>query len=141
MDTRRFVLGTIAGGVTLFVLGYLIFDIAFASFYAANAGSATGMMRDGQLLWAVMLGSLAYGALITYVMANSRTPITTGAGVTIGATVAFLTWFTVDFLLYGISNFSNLTRTIVDPLLEAVRGGIAGAVIAAVVAKVPVAAR
>jgi hypothetical protein len=138
MDTQRFVTGTIAGGVTLFVLGYLIFDMAFASFYAANAGSATGMMRDGQLLWAVALGSLAYGALITYVMANSRTPMTTGSGITIGATVAFLVWLAVDFLLYGISNFSNLTRTIVDPLLEAVRGGATGAVIAVVLGKIAV---
>jgi hypothetical protein len=141
MDSTRLATGTVAGGVTLFVLGYLIFDLAFASFYLANAGSATGVMRDAQLLWAVALGSLAYAALITYVMANARGPMTTGAGITIGATVAFLLWFTVDLTLYGISNVSNLTRTIVDPLLEAVRGGVAGAVIAAVLGKVPVAAR
>ena len=141
MDTRRLATGTIVGGIVLFVLGYLIFDMAFASFYAANAGSATGVMREGQLLWAVALGSLAYAALITYVMSIASGPMTTGAGVTMGATVAFLLWFTVDFSLYGISNISNLTRTIVDPLLEAVRGGVAGAVIAAVVGKVPVAAR
>lgn len=141
MDTGRLVTGTIAGGVTLFVLGYLIFDMAFASFYAANAGSATGVMREGQLLWAIALGSLAYALLITYVMANARGPMTTGAGITTGAIVAFLLWFTVDFSLYGISNISNLTRTIVDPLLEAVRGGVAGAVIAAVLGRVPVAAR
>jgi hypothetical protein len=141
MDAQRVVMGTVAGGITLFVLGYLIFDMAFASFYAANAGSATGVTREGQLLWAVALGTLAYAALITYVMANSRGPMTMGTGIAIGATVAFLVWFTVDFTLYGISNVSNLTRTIVDPLLEAVRGGVAGAVIAAVLGKVPVAAR
>lgn len=141
MDTKQLATGTIVGGITLFVLGYLIFDLAFASFYLANAGSATGVMREGQLLWAVALGSLAYGALITYVMANSRGPMTTGASVTTGAIVAFLLWFTVDFTLYGISNVSNLTRTIVDPLLEAVRGGVAGAAIAAVLGKVAVAAK
>ncbi len=141
MDAKRLVTGTIAGGVTLFVLGYLIFDLAFASFYLANAGSATGVMRDAQLLWAVALGSLAYAALITYVMVNARGPMTTGAGVTSGAIVAFLVWFTVDFTLYGYWNVSNLTRTIVDPVLEAVRGGVAGAVIAVVLGKVPVAAR
>jgi hypothetical protein len=133
--------GTIAGGVVLFVLGYLIFDMAFADFYVANAGSATGVMRDGQLVWAVALGTLAYAALITYVMGHAKGPLTTGSGVVIGATVAFLTWFTVDFTLYGISNVSNLTRTIVDPILEAVRGGAAGAVIAMVAGKAPVAAR
>jgi len=38
-------------------------------------------------------------------------------------------------------NISNLTRTIVDPLLEAVRGGITGGVIALVLAKDAIAAR
>jgi hypothetical protein len=141
MDTKRLATGTLAGGVTLFVLGYLIFDVAVAGFYAANAGSATGVNRDAQLVWAIVLGSLAYAALITYVMANSREPMTMGAGVTTGAIVAFLLWFTVDFTLYGYWNVANLTRTIVDPLLEAVRGGVAGAAIAAVLGKVPVAAR
>ncbi|MBI2187894.1 MAG: hypothetical protein HYU37_12385 [Acidobacteria bacterium] len=141
MDLQRFVTGTVAGGVTLFVLGYLIFDVAFAGFYAANAGPAIGVVRDGQLLWAVALGTLAYGALIAYVIVTSRAPLTAGAGVVIGATVAFLVWFTVDFILYGISNLATLTRTVVDPLLEAVRGGVAGAVIAAVLRGAPVAAR
>jgi hypothetical protein len=39
MDARRLVTGTLAGGVTLFVLGYQIFDLAFASFYQTNSGS------------------------------------------------------------------------------------------------------
>jgi hypothetical protein len=141
MDAGRFVTGTIAGGITLYVLGYLIFSMMFASFYAANAGSAAGVDRDAQLLWAVALGTLAYAALITYVMGSSRAPMTVGSGATIGAVVGFLLWFAVDFTFYGITNVANLTRTIVDPLLEAVRGGIAGAVIAAVLGKVPVAAR
>ncbi len=52
-----------------------------------------------------------------------------------GAVAGFLLWFTADFILYGVQNVSNLTRTLVDPLLEFVRGGIAGGVIAAVLGK------
>ncbi len=141
MDAKQLVTGTIAGGITLFVLGYLIFDLALADFYVANSGSATGLWRDASLVWAVILGTLSYAALITYVMANARGPMTMGTGVAIGAIVAFLLWFTVDFILYGYLNVATLTRTIVDPLLEAVRGGVAGAAIAAVLGKVPVAAR
>jgi hypothetical protein len=51
--------------------------------------------------------------------------------------VGFLLWFTADFMFYGYTNLSTLTKTIVDPLLEIVHGGIAGAVIAAVLKKVP----
>jgi hypothetical protein len=64
---------------------------------------------------------------------GSRAGVATiGAGVQLGAVVGFLLWFTTDFILYGITNIANLTRTVVDPLLECVRGGISGAVIAAV---------
>ena len=49
-----------------------------------------------------------------------------------GAVIGFLLWFTTDFILYGITNIANLTRTVVDPLLEAVHGGIGGAAIAGV---------
>ncbi len=53
MDAKRYVTGTIVGGVALYVMGHLIFTMAFAAFYAANAGSATGVDRSGELMWAV----------------------------------------------------------------------------------------
>jgi hypothetical protein len=135
MGTGRFAAGTLVGGIVLLGVGYLIFNVAFASFYAANAGSATGVDRVPQLLWAVAVGSLAYGALITYVLAQRAGSVTVGAGFMAGAVVGFLLWCAVDFILYGSMNIQNLTRTVVDPLLELVHGGIGGAAIALVVGK------
>ncbi len=136
METKQFVTGTLVGGVTLFVLGYLIFDLAFADFYSANAGSATGVARGAQLVWAVALGSLSYAALITLAIGSRAGSATIGAGVQIGAVVGFLLWVTADFILYGITNIANLTRTVVDPLLELVRGGIGGGVTAVLLGKI-----
>jgi uncharacterized membrane protein len=141
MDTKRLMTGTLVGGIMLFVLGYLIFDLAAARFYAANAGSATGVARDAQLVWAVALGSLSYAALITLAIGSRAGVATIGTGVQIGAVVGFLLWFTTDFILYGITNVSNLTRTVVDPLLELVRGGISGGVTAAVLGRISASAR
>ena len=137
MDTRRLVTGTLVGGITLCAVGYLIFDLAFAAFYSANAGSATGVARDAQLVWAVALGSLSYAALVTLATGSRAGSSTIGTGVTIGAVVGFLLWLTVDFILYGVTNIANLTRTVVDPLLDLVRGGIGGGVIAVVLGKIP----
>ena len=136
MDTRRLLIGTLVGGVTVFVLGYLIFDLAFGAFYSANAGSATGVPRETQLVWAVALGSLSYGALLALTIAARAGSSDIGTGVKIGALVGFLLWFTADFILYGVENVSNLTRTIVDPVLEGVRAGISGGVIAVVLGKI-----
>ena len=68
MDARRFVIGTLVGGVTVLATGTLIFALApFRDFlaYAMNAGSATGVERQPQLVWAVALGALSYSALVT----------------------------------------------------------------------------
>jgi hypothetical protein len=137
MNTKRLVIGTIGGGIALFVVGYLMFSVAFAAFYRANGGTATEVFRVNELLWASILGSLSYAALITYTMENRSEAATVGTGARIGAIVGFLLWFTADFVFYGATNVANLTRTIVDPLLELVHGGIGGAVIAAVLTATP----
>jgi hypothetical protein len=139
VDTKRFLAGTIVGGIVLYAVGYLIFTVAFASFYAANAGTATGVDRPAELMWAVVIGSLGYAGLICYAM-GARTTSGLGGGAKVGAVVGFLMWFAVDFILYGVQNVSNLTRTIVDPLLEIVHGGIGGAVIGLLVARMKPAA-
>ena len=132
MDAKRFATGTLVGGVVLEVVGWVLFTKLFASFYAANAGSATGVDRGGEILWAMMVSNFAYAALITYTM--SRGSVTSiGQGMVIGAIVGSLFWASADFVLYGSTNIANLTRTIVDPLLEIVHGGIGGAAIAAVI--------
>jgi hypothetical protein len=141
MDAKRLVVGTLVGGVVLYAVGYVIFTRAFADFYAANAGSATGVDRGGELFWAVALGSLAYAALVTFAIGNRAGSLSIGEGATIGAIVGFLLWFTADFIFYGTTNIANLTRTVVDPLLEIVHGGIGGAVIAAVLRRMPAAGR
>ena len=136
MDIKRFIIGTVVGAITLYILGYLIFDLAFAEFYAANAGSATGVVRDNQVVWAVALGTLSYAALLTLAIGIRAGSTTIVEGVKIGAIVGFLMWFGADFIFYGIFNISNLTLTFVDSLLELIRAGITGAVIATVLGKI-----
>ena len=97
-----------------------------------NAGPATGVGRAPQLVWAVALGAVSYSALVILAIGSRASSSNIGAGITIGAIVGFLLWFTADFMLYGISNVLNLTSTVVAPLLELVPGAIAGGVIAAV---------
>jgi len=142
MDAKRMAVGSVAGGVVLYLVGYLMFTLALADFYAANAGSATGVARDGgDVFWAMALANLAYGALITFAMENRTGALSLGRGAMIGAVVGFLLWFTVDFVFFSTTNLANLTRTIIEPFMEVVHGGIAGAAIAAVLSKVPAAGR
>ena len=135
MKPRSFVIGTLVGAATVFVTGVFIFSLApFREFYAyaMNAGTATGVPRETPLLWPVLAGALAYGALITLALAGAPRPQRVAAGVRVGATVGFLLWCTANFMFYGISNVGNLTSTLIDPFIELVPGAIAGGVIATV---------
>ena len=132
MDTKRLIIGTIVGGIVLYILGYVIWELVFADFFAANAGSATGVFRDNPVIWALALGTLSYAALITLAIGTRGGSATIVDGLKVGAIVGFLMWFGSDFSHYGIANVSNLTATIADSLLELVRAGISGGVIAAV---------
>lgn len=131
MDMKRFVGAAVAGGLVMWGVGYVIWGMLFTDFFAANAGSATGVGREADILWAIAIGTLSLATLITFAISWTG-GATLGDGARVGALVGFLLWFGVDFIHYGAFNLSNLTGTIVDPLLEIVRSGIGGAVIAMV---------
>ena len=135
MDAKRMVTGTIVGGVTLFAVGYALFNVLLSDFYAANAGSATGVNRESQILWSVLLGNFGYAALITYAAGGRSEGPTLQRTALTGAVVGFLLWFTTDFIFYGIANTSNLTLTVVDPLVELIHGAIAGGMIGLVLGR------
>ncbi len=136
MYTKRILIGTLVGGVAMYVFGYLIFELAFGGFYARNVGSATGVLRDTPLQWAVALGSLSLAALVTLAIETRPGPLTIGKGFSTAAVVGFLLWLGVDFLRYGGTNVPNLTRALVDPVLEIVRNGAVGAIVAAVLTRI-----
>ena len=136
MNIKKLVIGSVVGTVALYVLGYIIWDVLFTDFFAANRGSATGVMRDTQVIWALVAGTLSYAVLITLAIQGRTGPATIMDGLKIGAIVGFLLWFTADFIIYGVANTQTLTSASADSLLELVRAGISGAVIAAVLEKV-----
>jgi len=139
MDSaKRLAIGTFVGAATLAATGYVTFGVAFPNFYTdfLKAGPATDVERQPFLIWAVALGMLSYGALLTLAIGSMSRSLRVGTGMKMGAIVSFLLWFTADFILYGISNVGNVTGILVDPLLEAVPGAVAGGVVALVLGSV-----
>ena len=134
MDPKRFVIGSVVGAIALFVVGYALFVLLFGDFFAANVGTATGVERQPPLYWAIAVGCLATAGLICLALSGRSLGLANGAK--IGACVTFMLWVAADFTLYGAQNVSNLTATLVDPLVSAVNGAIAGALIGLVTGKV-----
>lgn len=135
MTTKQWVVGTVGGGIVVMAAGYIIFEMLLGDFYRSNGGSATGVSRDPQLQWAIAVAALAYAALILHALKAQAASVNVSSGMKVGATVGFLLWLCADFTIYGATNTNNLTLTVVDPLVELVRGGIAGAAIGALLPK------
>jgi hypothetical protein len=137
MDVKRLAIGTIVGGITLYVVGYLIFELAFGSFYAANVGSAVGALRSPIFQWAIALGNFSFALLFTLALETRAGAPSIAKGFITGATIGFLALFGIDAIHYGFTNLFRYVVVIIDPLLSAIHSGIAGAVIAAVLMRIP----
>ena len=134
MTTQRCVLGTVVGGIILFVLGYLIYGVAFAAFFGANAGSATGVERESPDFVALAIGQIVWGGLLTLVLGWTRSA-TIGSALITGAVVGLLFFLGMDLTLYATTNISTLKGALVDPILAMILFAIAAAAIVPVLGK------
>ena len=136
MDLKKIAIGTLVGLVVLYALGYAIWLYLFGDFFDANSGGATGVDRETPIHWAVIVGTLIYAKAITMALLSRGGSASLVDGAKVGAVVGLFIWGTADFILYGVNDTSTLAATIADTLLEGVRAGITGAIVALVLSKV-----
>ncbi len=118
----------VAGTVVLFVAGYLFWGLLLADFFAANQGSATGVMREPPDFLVLGLGQLALGFLLATVLgwAGAKTP---AAGFKTGAELGLLAGLGWDLILFATTNVATLTGALADAVVFAVVMGLGGAVV------------
>jgi hypothetical protein len=132
MSTNRFVLAAAAGGITVFIVGGLLYGVLLAGFFEANQGSAAGVMRESPDYVHLFLGQLVFGALLAVIIGKWAGVAGAGAGLRIGAIIGLLFGFAIDLTMFGVTNISNITATLVDPFVTMVQLGLGGAVVGAV---------
>jgi hypothetical protein len=131
MNTGKFVIGGIIGGVAYFLLGWLIYGILLMDFMTQHAtAAAAGVMRPEAEWpwWAMLLGNIGLGFLTSYVISKANV---TGvaAGATTGAVVMFLFSFSINLMMYAQMNLTDFTAIAVDIVASTVIGAIVGAVV------------
>jgi len=137
MNSQKFVLGTLAGGITFFFLGYLIYGMALSSFYTQHTTAPAGAMKAMSEIvwWALILGNLASGALLTYIFLKMGNVNSFGSGAKTGAGIGFFLSLSMDLVRYATENSFDHTALIVDVLVGVVMAAIAGGVVAAVLGR------
>ena len=132
MTLQRLALGTVVGGLVLFILGYLVYGVLFASFFATNVGTATGVTREPFNFVVLLVGQLAFAAILTMIFGWGSVR-SAGQGAKIGALAGLFFFLGIDLTMYATTNVQNLAASLVDPLLAALLFAVCGAVIASVV--------
>jgi hypothetical protein len=131
MDAQKRIMATLAGFVTLFLLGWLIYGMLLMDFFMTNSGSAVGVMRaDTEMVWwALVAGNVLQAYFLVYIFGKWANVTSFGSGLQAGATLGLIIGFAYDLTMYGTSNMMNLTATLVDPFVSAIMMGVTGGVI------------
>ena len=131
MNSKNFLMAGIAGGITYFFLGWLVYGILFVDLMKNNAGTATGVDRGDQMIfWAIVVGNLLSGFLLSYIFTRLANINTVSEGAKTGFWFGALMAGGIDFTMYGTTNLFILNGVFIDILVWAVLSAIAGAVVA-----------
>lgn len=130
MNTNKFLLGGIIGGIANFFLGWLVWGMLLMNFMKENSNQVTGVFRgeDDMIWWALILGNLGIGFLLSFIIAKAKIN-SAGAGAAAGAVTGLFTSVGIDCMMYAQVNLWNTRAMMVDVAATVVVGAIVGAII------------
>jgi hypothetical protein len=125
------ILAGIAGGIVLFLFGYLVYGMLLSNFMSTHAGTATNVPRNmnDYMLWLIAAGNLIYAFLLVYIFGKAGIS-SVGNGFATGAIVGLLTTASSAFISYATTNLLTGSGMAADIVAFGILSGIAGAVIA-----------
>ena len=135
MINKNCILATLAAFATMFVLGFVIYQPVLGSFFAANAGTATGVIKENPVFWQIIVGQLCGAALLVTVLSWKGVE-SAADGFKGGAVFGLLLSLFYGFMNLGTMNTSTMNAMLVDVLVTVVLMGAAGAVGALVLKRV-----
>lgn len=125
MNSQKFVVGGIVGGILYFLLGYVFYGLMLKSFFDSN-GMAVNM--DNMVWWAMIVGNVAGGFLLAYIFSKGGVSTASGGAGT-GFVVGLLMSLSFDLVMYGIGKGMSLKGIAADVATAAVMTAIIGAVV------------
>ena len=135
MINKSCILATLAAFATMFVLGFVIYQPVLGSFFAANAGTATGVIKENPVFWQIIVGQLCGAALLVTVLSWKGVE-SAADGFKGGALFGLLLSLFYGFMNLGTMNTSTMNAVLVDVVVTVVLMGAAGAVGAMVLKRV-----
>ncbi len=133
MDTKNFLLASLAGGVTFFVSGYVFYGVLLHNFMVAS--SAAGVIKETPDFGLLILSQLIFGAFLTMVLRRWPGAGTLVEGAKAGASLLVLLGLGFSLAQYATMNVMEPALVLVNAVVAAIRGGLAGGAIGAVLGR------
>jgi len=130
MKTNKILVGGITGGVTLFLLGWVIYGILLMNYSTANYNQCMNRPMQDMIWWSMIVSNLALGFLLATIFSWSDT---TGfmAGAKTAGIIGLLLSVSMDFGYYSMTTmYVNPSVIIVDIIAYTIYLAIAGAIVA-----------
>ena len=131
MTTGKILLAGLIAGIVAFMFGFLTYGFILEDFFMANAGTAQGVEHGGEMLMIpLIIGHLAWGLLLAYIVGKLGRIDTFTDGALVGAVLGFLGTAAVDLVSFGTTHLTTLKGTLVNivilTIISAMIGGIVG---------------
>ncbi|MBK6997799.1 MAG: hypothetical protein KA138_02390 [Saprospiraceae bacterium] len=130
MNTKV-LLAALAGAVVTFLSGWVLYGMALKGFFDANTTEVGASVMRGEmpLMWAIFVGCLAWSLLLALLYSRWAAITTFKGGAIAGAWIMFLVALGADFFSYASMNIMTMNAALVDPVVNAVQGALAGGII------------
>jgi hypothetical protein len=129
MDTPKFIVGGLLGGVINFFAGWLVWGILLMDYMSKHATNTSVFRPEEKMVfWALIVGNLCFGFLIAYILYLAKVN-SARSGAVIGAISGALMTAAFDFNIYAQMDLYDLGIVLPDMLASAFVTGLVGAAI------------
>lgn len=130
MNTKTIVAG-ILGGITHFVLGFLLYGLLLSSYLSENMIAGFGRSEDEMLFVHLVIAHILSGFFLAWIFSKMPGANSFSGGLKYGGIIGFFMGITVGLELYAVSNiYSSINVMLVDLAAVIVLMAVSGAVVA-----------
>jgi hypothetical protein len=133
MNIKKLVIGTIAGGITYFFLGFVMYGLVMEGFFSAHTAPGIAKSDTEMKYYPLVLGNMATACLITWIFLQWAKIRTFAEGLKAGALIGFLMGAGFELVVYDTAKMVSAVGTVVSIFVitfnMAIVGGVVGAVL------------
>lgn len=132
MNTNKFLIGGIIGGIAYFLIGWVVWGLLLMDFmneHTTAAGKAVMRGEENMIWWAVIVANLIWGFLLSYVLVKSNVS-SAGGGASTGAVLGLLTSAGINCFNYAFMDISvGYSAIAVDIAASTIVSAVVGAIV------------